>query len=519
MMNRKQIKSVLREWQTFLHEQNEKASAGPVVRIFDFDGTLIVYEDPEVNLIMKNPYMASFINTAVMEKLNKKYATLPKNMKDILKDTGPRVKNYIISKVSSAGFPKVKVEKLIAGLQNIEAKGDKNFEALAKVVIEPAVPNWKALLASGKTDELISKAASVLNVESSDMPDSGRLSAQTSVMTQEEKIDQVLNRFKIDDKFARVYTKDNIAQTQEVPIDGGGTRVQQIAGTSGKFSPASTIAKNAFAEFPDSIVTFEIYDNSTSNVAEIESAILKASSGDQEEVEAKSEEGMLRSLADELGRRENVSIKKFQAVATESGFELRDLAGTHISKTKNRGVEGVQESGPRLKFQKIKNKFFNLMNFLKKGGSAGRPSKVTMEALEKAVNENTGYIVQELFANTVSAIATTGLEEKYSSKTALDELVEQVYEFVTNYKTFKEAFEANKSGVPTKPAKAPKAAATKKPVAPQDTGDEEPFDQAAAADADAQNDDFYSREGDDEYGDDDLRESLNRFKKALKKLL
>ena len=522
LMNRKQVRKVLVGWKDFLTEAKEEGgSSGPTIRIFDFDGTLIVYEDPQVNLIMKNPYMASFINPAVMEKLNKQYATLPKNIKDILKDTGPTTKNYIISKVSSAGFPKVKSEKLIAGLQNIEAKGDKNFEALADVVIKPAVPNWKALLASGKTDELLEKAKSVLNVEDTGMVDSGQVN---SVMTQEEKIDQVLMRYKISDKFARVYTKDNIAKTEEVPMDGGGIRNAQIKGSSGKASPAGTIAQNAFAEFPDSIITFEIYDNSTSNVAEIEGAILKASSGEQEEVEAKSEEGMLRSLSDELGRKENVVIKKFQAVASEGGFELRDLSDTHISKSKTRNASEVQESGPRLKFQKIKNKFFNLMNFLKKGGSAGRPSKTTMSALEKAVAEKTGDLVQELFANTVSAIATTGLEEKYSSKTELDSLIEQIYEFVKNYKDFKDTFESAKAGAPEKPVKVPKASKITPAVAQQELPQEEP-DAAEMADT-YSDDEMYADMADVEKQDaaaraarkakKGLSESLNRLRLVIK---
>ena len=517
LLNRKQVRKVLVEWKDFLTEAKEESSTGPTIRIFDFDGTLILYEDAEVNLIMKNPYMASFINPAVMQKLNKQYATLPKNVKDILKDTGPTTKNYIISKVSSAGFPKVKSEKLIAGLQNIEAKGDKNFQALADVVIKPAVPNWKELLSSGKTEELIDKAKSVLNLEIEGMADSGQVN---SVMTQEEKIDQVLMRYKIDDKFARVYTKDNIAKTEEVPLDGGGIRNAQIKGSSGKASPAGTIAQNAFAEFPDSIITFEIYDNSTSNVAEIEGAILKASSGEQEDVEAKSEEGLLRSLGDELGRKENVVIKKFQAVAAEDGFELRDLSGTHISKSKGRGVEGVQESGPRLKFQKLKNKFFNLMNFLKKGGSAGRPSKVTMDALEKTVKEKTGDLVQELFTNTVSAIATTGLEEKYSSKSELDNLIGQLYDFTRNYNDFKSAFENSKGAAPVKApkaAKAPKAISATEPQLP----DEEP-DAAAVADS-YSDDEMYADMADAEKQAADARkakkglsESLNRLRLVLK---
>lgn len=522
LMNRKDVRKVLVGWKGFLTEAKQDASAGPIIRIFDFDGTMVLYEDPQVNLIMKNPYMASFISPAVMEKLNKQYATLPKNIKDILKDTGPTTKNYIISKVSSSGFPKVKAEKLIAGLQNIEAKGDKNFQALADIVIKPAVPNWKVLLSSGKTDELLEKAKSVLNLEIEGMADSGHVS---SVMTQEEKIDQVLMRYKIDDRFARVYTKDNIAKTQEMPMDGGGIRNAQIKGSSGKSSPANTIAQNAFAEFPDSVITFEIYDNSTSNVAEIEGAILKASSGEQEEVEAKSEEGMLRSLSDELGRKENVVIKKFQAVAAEGGFELRDLSSTHISKSKGSKVEDVQESGPRLKFQKLKNKFFNLMNFLKKGGSAGRPSSATIAALESAIAQNTGDLVQELFANTVSAIATTGLEEKYSSKTELDNLIEQLYDFVKSYESFKSAFESAKAGA-AKPAKAPK---TIKPASSTTTIEpEQPEEEPDAAEmADSYSDEeMYADMADVEKQDaaaravrkakKGLAESLNRLRLVIK---
>lgn len=501
MLTRKETRKVLVEWKNFLKEASEAEPSGPIIRIFDFDGTLILYDDPQVNLIMKNPYMASFISPVMMAKLNKQYATLPKNIKDILKDTGPRTKNYIISKVSSAGFPKVKAEKLIAGLQNIEAKGDKNFEALANVVIKDVVPNWKALLSSGNTEELLKKAASVLNLEVDGMADSSHVS---SVMTQEEKIDQVLSRFKIDDKFARVYTKDNIAKTEEVPMDGGGIRNAQVKGSSGKSSPVNTIAQNAFAEYPDSVITFEIYDNSTSNVAEIEGAILKASSGEQEEVEEKSEDGMLRALSNELARKENVLIKKFQAVATEGGFELRDLAGTHISKSKAQDVSTVQQSGPKLKFQKIKNKFFKLMNFLKVGGAAGRPNRVVISALETAIRQKTGDLVQELFANTVSATATTGLEDQYSSKTELDNLVEQLQEFVKGYADFKATFEKAKSGsteTPDKPIKAPKSAVsqpTQEPVSKEkeianlramgdfDAADEleadDGFDAAAAAD-------------------------------------
>ena len=273
---------------------------------------------------------------------------------------------------------------------------------------------------------------------------------------------------------------------------------------------------------------FEIYDNSTSNVAEIEGAILKASSGEQEDVEAKSEEGLLRSLGDELGRKENVVIKKFQAVATEDGFELRDLSGTHISKSKGRGVEGVQESGPRLKFQKLKNKFFNLMNFLKKGGSAGRPSTATMNALESAVASKTGPLVQELFANTISAIATTGLEEKYSSKTALDELIGELYDFVSNYSDFKSAFDEAKSATPAKAAKAtpkiPKAATPVAQPEPQQMQDQDYIrrlkrnieradsagDLDAADDLRAELDSYLEKET------PSLKESLNRLRLVLK---
>lgn len=525
LLNRKQVRKVLVRWKDFLTEAKEEPVSGPVIRIFDFDGTLTLYQDPQIAVIMKNPYMASFISPSFMQKLNDEHAVLPENIKEILSNTGPRTKNYIISKVSSAGFPKIKAEKLAAGLQNIEAKGDKNFEALANVVIKPKVSNWKALLAAGKVDEVIQRAKENLNIDDGGLADSSHVS---SVMTQEEKIDQVLMSNKIDDKFARVYTKDNIAKTQEVPMDGGGVRNAQIKGSSGKFSPAHTIAQNAFAEFPDSIITFEIYDNSTSNVAEIESAVLKASSGEQEEVEAKSEDGLLRSLGDELGRRENVVIKKFQAVATEGGFELRDLAGTHISKSKGSKAEDVQESGPKLKFQKLKNKFFNLMNFLKKGGSAGRPSTATMNALESAVASKTGPLVQELFANTISAIATTGLEEKYSSKTALDELIGELYDFVSNYSVFKSAFDEAKSATPAKAAKAtpkiPKAATPVAQPEPQQMQDQDYIrrlkrnieradsagDLEAADDLRAELDSYLEKET------PSLKESLNRLRLVIK---
>ncbi len=145
------------------------------------------------------------------------------------------------------------------------------------------------------------------------------------------------------------------------------------------------------------------------------------------------------------------------------------------------------------------------MNFLKKGGSAGRPSKVTMEALEKAVKEKTGDLVQELFANTVSAIATTGLEEKYSSKTALDELVEQIHDFVVNYKSFKEAFEANKTDVPAKPVKAPKAVQKKPEATPQ--LEPEPVDQTQSVQQPEDQEDLQ------------LKEALNLFRKTLKKII
>ena len=68
MITRKETRKILVEWQSFLKEAKEDSS-GPVIRIFDFDGTLTVYTDPQVALLMKNPYMASFISSDKLSKL------------------------------------------------------------------------------------------------------------------------------------------------------------------------------------------------------------------------------------------------------------------------------------------------------------------------------------------------------------------------------------------------------------------------------------------------------------------
>ncbi len=535
MMNRKQIKSVLREWKSFLAEA---ASSDPLIRIFDFDNTLAVYSDPGYKLITANPYMASFINPDLLQKIYLDNIKIPENLKDIVENTGPNTRNYVISKVASGGMQKPKLDKLIAGLKNASIGSDANFKALAELIIvkEGGVKDWAKRVNSDDPEviaKFIKDTRNVLNVESTEFADQSKINNDNILMTQEEKIHTILRseqaeigvdskgkKILIDDKINKVFTPVNIAKSNEVPLPGGaGSRMVPEPGTSTKKPYAISIAERSFAEFPDTLITFEIYDNNLANVAQIESGILKASSGEDatEEVEPKSEQGFLDSLIQEINRKENVQIIKFQAIPTGDTVQLRDLSNVHYSKSHDTSGVSKEAGGSVLKYQKLKNKFFKLMNFLKMGGKkTGRPSDKVADALKQTIEQhpNVGEKVKTVFANYISGMGTTGIEDQFTTKADINVLCDQLMDFVKNYSSFKQMFESKKSG-----SEEPKVSKPKKPkksevpaTIPEEPPDSDGMDSDAYAD-------YNPGDEYDDAGDDDLRESLNIFKKALKKIL
>ena len=84
MMNRKQIKSVLREWQSYLTEA-KKSESDIIIRLFDFDGTIFKHPDPLVDRVIANPYMAAHLSEDVLKKLVKQ-SKVPADIQPQLKD-------------------------------------------------------------------------------------------------------------------------------------------------------------------------------------------------------------------------------------------------------------------------------------------------------------------------------------------------------------------------------------------------------------------------------------------------
>ena len=485
LMNRKDVRKVLVEWKGFLSEAKEQESSGPIIRIFDFDKTLVFYNNPDVQRVLGNPFIASFLTAQSIQKLSEDYAKTPEALEEIFKDVGPSKKNYIASKVGSSDFPKPTADKFISALQKFDS--DANYKSLINVclILKPSLQDWKRKLDKDDKAGLIADFNGVIDFGVEGIEGSNRLSADKSVRTQEEKIDQFLMGKGFEKFFTRPYVKANLAKTKEMTDDTGTTRNERIAGTSGKGPTAYTIAKNAFAEFPNSVINFEIYDNQPSNIAEMEDGILKASAGesyeDAQEEETKSEEQILAALKKILAQADNASVKKFQLVEGDKGYQVLDVTSAHMTKSKSGKGPKTEGGQYLLKYQKIQKKFFTLIKLLKSGGRAGAPSLAITVPLDIAFtkqlpdnlasNPDLSAKVQEIldsyelkpdiphiYSNYIPSLASTGLEAEYSNQDKINELKAAMSQFIASYDKIKSAFEQIKNLIAaSKTAKTPRA--------------------------------------------------------------
>ena len=298
LLNRKQTRSILTEWKSFLSEANKKAvQSGVIIRLFDFDGTLSSHPNPVINRIISNPFMASMLNEKILTKYIRE-CRVPSDLQKILTaKASDNVKNYIISKVTSVGFPYNRAQ-VIAKTQ--EAVDD-NFKALKQIVEENGLGE---ALAEGNAKKL----SKVLNFPNVDIdPDSAKINNDHLLKAQELKIDEFLMKNKAN--IEKVYVKTNIAETS---IDEKSGKVERIPGTSGKAEITQRLVKRILAENPGKKFTFEVYDNSTVGIAEVTEGVIVADDYVPNTTYInKREKDLFEDMFGQLQRSPNINFKKF----------------------------------------------------------------------------------------------------------------------------------------------------------------------------------------------------------------
>lgn len=449
MLTRKETRKVLVEWKGFLKEAKQTGNQ-VVVRLFDFDGTLSAHPDPDINRIISNPFMASMLNEKVLVKYVKE-CKLPAQLQSVLSEKQTdNVKNYVISKVTSVGFPYNRAQVI----QKIQEAADDNFKALRKIVESFDLGD---ALVEGNAKKL-SKVLNFPNVDTD--PDSTKITNDHLVRVQELKIDEFLMKNKAN--VEKVYVKTNIAETS---IDEKSGKVERIPGTSGKAEVTQRIVKRTMSEYPGKKFTFEVYDNSSVGIAEVTEGILVADDYVPNTTYMNNrEKNLYEELFGQLQRSPNVNLKKFFASQGEAGIELDDVSDHYFTKSKSK------EGSPEARFKRIKNLFLDLSNFYAMAGRAtGRKNEANVTAMRKYFQDHGFDLLTEVLDNVYSH--TRAAEDIVGSydHVKLNKLVDQLYSWSMDNASFKKAIVDNGGSF----------------VAPEEVGDDDKVSPVAKAKAKA----------------------------------
>lgn len=476
MYTRKQIKSVLKEWKSFLSEAKKKTVSPEseyVVGIFDFDGTIVTYDSEELIDLMKNPYMLNLLNEQFLQeykerdtKSDKKSTIIPENVKDEISKANEA---YICSKVKSLGYDR-RIEKsydgtlkaLIAGEQPdanftnlfefIKKNSIKNFDILEYITKEIVTPVKESL---GDIDPLPQikvkfdqdlKIQEYLKTAKSPINDEDlKIRTVDLLDRQKKRILQTVTESRLNIPDENIVVTLNIGEQKEVPLDGGGSKMEVVRGTSGKISDVMGIARRVISSLPEGTkITFKLYDNVSSNLGEMMDGVRKALPGYTGVVlkDASSEEEILAFLRERLDESKYYKIVGKEAKPSISNIEYTDPVGRVAKSRKQGDGDSEQESSKagsyKKQFQQIKNGFQALkLNLIATTG--GRPIASVTAAFDETLQKYAGGTVIKLNQNLSSLTATTGLEEEFSKENMFKVFVDEMKKFVSeeNYNNFK----------------------------------------------------------------------------------
>lgn len=351
----KQSKVLLEGWRKFyLKEAEEPTAGGNVVRIFDFDGTLVSPRTTtKYSQLLNNLFYVPFLNSAkydeVMNEL-KQVVKEPSNHNTEIEKLMNPSKDYIVTAMSSIGIDKPITKYLLYQL----SKNDPLFMDFAKRVagVEIESAYVQPVPSGGDEDEYTPEDD--IETPSEMAISQEEINALRSVIASDPEIATVKDAYRINttpqvvrriitklgkgfDVGKRVSMKDleevkkeivaaaypniskdrikvslNIAMLPEDPEQSG-----IVKGSSGKFKPAKEIA----AANPGA--KFEVYDNNVTSMSQVRMG-LQGKTKEQAELEVEKESDEKFDDKSPLSVLENkiILIKNTLSAAQNTDFKL-----------------------------------------------------------------------------------------------------------------------------------------------------------------------------------------------------
>lgn len=285
-------------------EAEKTPESGEIVRIFDFDNTLFSFKEAVEEAVGSTNFYLPYLKDEVFIRVTKKIAanSVPiASLLGILKqDEKNNFKNtYIVSLVGSGGYNKPKQYFI-----DLLLKKDKALTAFLNRILRVDESNLQQIsdnIDESKADEYVTK---YLNFAEDEEPSNEKREALKT---------QIIASILKDKGKVSNFPSDHIKVRTKIAESTTGATAGIIKGTASKMPAAEQIA----AEHPNAS-GFEVYDNSTTNLAKLKDGIVK------QRMPAK--EGEKQATSNPAIDRE-LNIKSFKVdetgAATESSGELR----------------------------------------------------------------------------------------------------------------------------------------------------------------------------------------------------
>lgn len=278
MYTRKQIKSVLTEWKSFLKEANEGASEN-IVFVYDFDGTLVnVDADPVFKQAAAYyvPFLRKYAYAKFLELVKEKAVALP--LLDQIKNQTDYSNTYIVSQINSSGFTADKEDSFVQFLLSKDSKMTAFLSTIVGIDAgtedkDKSEKSDESLYIKATHDETSEEAANAARTLirkyfrfhlSSAEAKSDDDSIDVAYMQDRKKnmIRSILKNNGINFPINHIVMCSNLAQSST------GTTSGIKKGSSGKFQPGVLIG----SKHKDAL--FKIFDNQSAGLAQFKKGLL-----------------------------------------------------------------------------------------------------------------------------------------------------------------------------------------------------------------------------------------------------